>query len=1179
MRIGLLGGVRVATEDGEPVDIGSAKSQTVLAALALSPGTPLPVSRLVELVWGDAPPRTADKTLQWHVAQLRKSLGPDMIVRVGAAYRLEVAPDAVDVTRFRRCLREGDLDGALAQWGGTPLAGLDAPGLAAAVAGLTEQWLSAVEADLERRVESEPREVIGSLAELAERHPLREGLWALLMTALYRVGRQADALAAYQRARHQLVTQLGVEPGPGLRELESRILDHDERLRGPAVPEHAPPRRPNGTVTFGFAQVAGLATPRVATARLEQLIRAAADRHDGYVFAVGTESVGVAFHRADDAAAWATRLQRSAADERWHDDVEPGARMDQRAGGSGEAASGFGVELGVRIGLHTGESEEEVAAVSVESGVQVGLHTGGAEAGVGAESGVRVGLHAGGSGEPGVRVGLHTGQSEEVGAGYGGAAVQVAVGIAAAGCGGQILASGATAGLLERGDLRDLGWFHLEGDLRIVQIGEGEYPPIRLPGIRQGHLPLGVGRLFGRDGDMPVVAEALERSRVVTLVGPGGIGKTQLALAAAHAASGHRGWDAWLVELAEITSPEDVPRAVADALGVAQRPGHTLTQSIVAALRSRPALLVIDNCEHVLDGAAGLVQAVVAGCPQVRVLATARERLAVQDEQVLVVGPLDPTAGAELFHARALAADRTYDAREHHRHVEEICRRLDGIPLAIELAAARTISHRPVDLVARLDDRLRLTGGRRTGAARHRTLRAAIQWSYDLLTEAEQTLFQRLSVFTAPFDLGAAQAVADDQEVDDLLGDLVARSIVTVDFGPYGRRFRLLEPVRQFAAEHLRERGHADLAAGLHARWCLREVTHIHGLLTGPGEIEGVARLGELWANLRAAVTWACADGDPRLADALIRPIVTELPLRGRQELGGWAENLLAATSAEDQDLRAFWLVWVAERHTQNANPAGFRQVADQYGEPRRALSRYAHAYATGDGEGLLRCLPDAVAELRRQGEQDLAAFLEMTSAGTLLGIGRFEQVDTSVSALADRYRINGPPTLLHWALQTLGYSASFQGRQDEADRCFDEAARVDIPLGTLSANKATEARSVFRRGDRPRAFRLLRSHIDELIETDNVIAASVVCIEFINMMAAIDRLAEAARMLGYLEAVNDFGALAVRTLVSEAAAKVAASGRQGSEPGHHIDDRAALGYMRDVLVELTQSGTSRACS
>lgn len=951
MRIGLLGGVSVATDDGEPVDIGSAKSQTVLAALALSAGTPLPVSRLVELVWGDAPPRTARKTLQWHVARLRKGLGSGAIVRVGAAYRLDVAPDAVDVVRFQRHCGDGDFGAALAQWGGTPLAGLEAPGLAAAVAGLTEQWLSAVEADLERRVESDPREIVGSLAELAERHPLRENVWALLMTALYRVGRQADALAAFRRVRHHLITQLGVEPGPGLRELESRILDHDERLRGAAAPEPGRIRRPSGTVALGLTRVA---------------------------------------HQ----------------------------------------------------------------------------------------------------------------------------------------------------------------------------------------------LPRGVGRLIGRDAELRAVIDALAGSPVVTLVGPGGIGKTQLALAAARTVAAGHGWDAWLIDLAEIASPSDVPRAVADALGGAQRPGRTLTQSIVAALLARPALLLIDNCEHVLDGAAALAQAIVAGCPRVCVLATSRERLGVGDEQVLPVQRLDTAAGAELFHARALAADPTYEARAHHHHVEEICRRLDGIPLAIELAAARMVSHRPVDLVARLGDRLRVTGGRRTGAARHRTVRAAIQWSYDLLTPAEQALFQELCAFNGPFDLGAAEAVAQGQDVDGLLGSLVERSMVTVDTGPFGRRFRLLETMRQFAAEHLRAHARTDLVAERHARWCLREVTHIHRLLTGPSEIEGVARLAELWANLRAAVAWACTAADPRLADALVRPLVTELPLRGRQEIGGWAEHILAVTSADDRDLRAFWLVWVAERYTQNANPAGYRDVADRYGEPVRPLSRYADAYAGGAGEDLWRCLPDAVADLRRQDERYLAAFLDMTSAGTLLGIGRFEQVDTSIAALADRYRVDGPPTLLHWALQTLAYSASFQGRHGDANRYFDEAARVDLPAGTLSANKTTEARSAFRRGERPLAFLLLRSHIDELIDTGNVIAASVVCIEFINMMAAIDRTAEAAHMLTYLGAANDFGALAARTLVAEAANKIAAAVRHGADAtpasARHIDDRAALVYMRDVLAELARPDPPR---
>ncbi|MFC0111426.1 BTAD domain-containing putative transcriptional regulator [Kibdelosporangium aridum] len=897
VRIGLLGGVRVTSDDGEPVDIGSAKSQAVLAALALSPGTSVTVSRLVELVWADEPPQTAHKALQWHIAQLRKGLGSEAIVRVGAAYRLDVAADAVDVARFQRHFRDGDFSAALAEWGGTPLAGLDAPGLAAAVAGLTEQWLNAVEADLERRVGNDPRGVIGSLAELAERYPLRENVWALLMTALYRVDRQADALAAFRQARHHLVTELGVEPGPTLRELESRILDQDTRLRERAA-------------------------------------------HEGYV-------------------------------------------------------------------------------------------------------------------------------------------------------------------------------------------------------------PRRVGPLFGRDEDLQAIADALARSAVVTLVGPGGIGKTQLALAAA-ADHGQ------LIELAEITSPADVPRAVADALGVAQRQGRTLTQSIVAAFRSRSALLVVDNCEHVIDGAAELIRAVVSGCPQVHVLATSRERLSLAAEQVLAVGPLDLHAGAELFNARATAADRTYDAAAHRDHVTEICRQLDGIPLAIELAAARTISHQPADLVARLNDRLRATGSRRTGAARHRTLRAAIQWSYDLLTPAEQTLFQQLSVFSAPFDLSAAEAVADGP--DGLISALVERSVITVDNGPFGRRFRLLEPMRQFAAEHLRDR---DVIAERHARWCVSEVTHIHRLLTGPDEIEGVARLAELWPNLRAAVTWT---RDVGLADALVRPIVTELPLRGRQEIGVWAEHILAMTS--DADVRAFWLVWVAERYTQNANPTGYREVAEQYGTDR-PLSRYADAYARGDGEALWQCLPDAVASLH---SDDLAAFLEMTSAGILLGTGRFEQVDKSVTVLADRYRVHGPPTLLHWALQTLGYCASFQGRAEDADRYFDEASRVSLPAGTLSANKSTEARSAFRRGEQQRAFQLLRSHIDELIDTDNVVAASIVCIEFITMMAKIDRITEAAHMLRYLKAVNEFGALAARTLVAEAATRIA---EHSADTTPAVDDRAALAYMRDVLVEL----------
>ena len=343
-----------------------------------------------------------------------------------------------------------------------------------------------------------------------------------------------------------------------------------------------------------------------------------------------------------------------------------------------------------------------------------------------------------------------------------------------------------------------------------------------------------------------------------------------------------------------------MPRAVASVLDVKESLGRTLTESIVTALQSRRALLVLDNCEHVIDGAAELAQAVAEGCPNVRILATSREGLGLRDEQLVVVAPLDPAGpGVELFNERASAASRTFDPSASRDDVEEICRRLDGVPLAIELAAARTGNLSPADLVERLDDRLRLlTGGRRASVERHRTLRATIQWSFDLLTPPQQAMFRCLSIFAGTFDRAAAAAIVADADldlvdVDDLIGDLVDRSMLIVESGPFGRRFRLLETMRQFGAEHLSETGTTDVIASRHAQWCLDEVTHIRELLAGPTEIEGVARLDELWSNLRVAVDWACATEDRRLAHALVAPVAAEVYLRSRSEIGDWAERIL----------------------------------------------------------------------------------------------------------------------------------------------------------------------------------------------------------------------------------------------------------------------------------------------
>ena len=1116
VQIRLFGGVGAATEDGDPVDVGPAKCQAVLAVLALSPGSAVPVSRIVGLVWGDDPPRTADKTLQSYVTRLRKALGPDSIVRTGVAYRLDVTAASVDVVRFQRLLGVNDTEAALAEWTGTPLAGLGAEGLTATVDGLVEQYLGAVETDLGRRIEADAHAVIGSLTELTATYPFREGLWALLMTALYRVGRQADALAAYRRAREQLVEGLGVDPGPRLRELETLILGQDEQLGVDRSPMGSALDLPSGTVTFAFSDVedstrlwaAHRRAMAEAMARHDDLVAAAVDRYGGYVFATGGDSFGVAFHRASDAAAWASELQAAMSSERWPGDVE----------------------IRVRIGLHTGETAER-------------------------------------------------------GKGYFGPAVIVAARLAAAGHGGQTLVSAVTSALLGGGDLRDLGTFRLEGvvaEQRILQLGDGEHPSLRTDDSRRGNLPRRLGRLIGRDGDLEIIHDALAQFPIVTLLGPGGIGKTRLALAAAQQADTDAGGGAWLVELAGTGSSSAVPLAVASVLHVQECLGRTLTESIVTALRPRRALLVLDNCEHVIDGAADLAHAVAEGCPNVRVLATSREGLGVRDEQLVAVAPLSPAGhGVELFNERALAASRTFDPAANRDAVEEICCRLNGVPLAIELAAARTRNLSLADLVERLDDHLRLlTGGRRDSVERHRTLRATIQWSYDLLTPPQQAMFRRLSIFVGPFDRVAAETVVADADLDlvivdvdiaDLLDDLVDRSMLIVESGPFGRRFRLLETIRQFGAEHLSETGNTDLIASRHAQWCLDEVTRIRGLLAGTAEIQGVVRLDELWPNLRAAVDWACTTDDRRLARALVGPIAPEVYLRNRSEVGDWAERILAVTPPDDEEMIVFGLTWAARRCMRKMDIDGYVRLVGRYGEPDDPMIRYARGFLYDDYTLMAESAPRALAELRGRGEHYVADLFEIAAMGlTLLMTGQLKEHDALVTSLAERYRTQGPPTCLQWALTFLGTSASVQGRHQDAWQFFKNAAGVDVPDRTNTLKNPLEAREALRRGEPSRAFVVLRSYIDDLLDNDNMYVAELACIEFISMMVKVDRLPEAARILGFLNSTGSLDVPALRSLVTGDAARIAADSDHDADHertvGADLDDRGALTYMRDAL-------------
>ena len=460
----------------------------------------------------------------------------------------------------------------------------------------------------------------------------------------------------------------------------------------------------------------------------------------------------------------------------------------------------------------------------------------------------------------------------------------------------------------------------------------------------------------------------------------------------------------------------------------------------MAELQSRPTLLILDNCEHVIDGASELATAIAQGCPMVRVLATSREALGIDDEQLLPVAPLDPVGpAAELFNERARAVCVTFDAAASRVDVEEICRRLDGIPLAIELAAARSRTLSPQDLVARLGDRLHLlTGGHRNSADATGRCAPPSGGPMSCLLRLNRSFFGGCrsspgrSTLRPPRGLPKRLRRSLMVQVWRLsmtcLGELVERSMLLVESGRFGRRFRLLETIREFAAEQLAAGDDSFLIAGRHAQWCLDQVIRIHRLLIGPSEAEGVARLGELLPNLRSGFDWACAAGGRELADALVRPVVGEINLRQQTEISDWAERILALTPPADTDNVAFWLVCVTYRCRQSGDHDRYERLVHRYGDPNHPLVRYTRAYFYGDG--LTRHAPGAVAWFRRHGE-DYSAELAETGgvAAGLMNSGRFPELDDYASTLAARYRAQGPPTLLYVASEHARLLRTVTGR------------------------------------------------------------------------------------------------------------------------------------------------------
>jgi predicted ATPase/class 3 adenylate cyclase len=563
-----------------------------------------------------------------------------------------------------------------------------------------------------------------------------------------------------------------------------------------------------------------------------------------------------------------------------------------------------------------------------------------------------------------VRIGIHSGAAELRGGDYFGSVVNRAARLEAVAHGGQIVCSQATADLVRDSlpasvELVDLG-DHTLRDLarreRVFQVAHPdlarEFAPLASLDAFGGNLPVHVTSFVGREEDVARIVAMLDEVSLVTLIGTGGVGKTRLAVQVAAEVMPRFADGAWFCELAAADDGDAMAQVIAANLGCRQRQGLSLADSIVQFVKVRELLLVLDNCEHLLDDAGALADAVLRVCPRVRVLATSREALDVAGERVVRVWSLEapPAAasGEELVQSAAveLFADRcadvgvelTWDAPQWAA-VGEICRRVDGIPLAIELAAARTPSMSPVDIAAHLDERFRLLTGKRRGRVeRHQTLRATVEWSYQLLDSDGRVVFDRLGVFAGSFDGPAATAVAcgddlDAWEVTEALSSLIAKSMLSAETGPDGTsRYAMNETLRQFARERLEETGDAD-------RWRRRHAEHYAAFavtagrgVKSPDEILWIARVHAELDELRAAVGWALDREDPADRELAVR-IVAALAWHGQFDHTTGLDALAAqaATTAEEchPELRSPALALASYYEFNQGRPERARALAD----------------------------------------------------------------------------------------------------------------------------------------------------------------------------------------------------------------------------------------------------------
>jgi predicted ATPase/DNA-binding SARP family transcriptional activator len=910
VKFGILGPVE-AWLDGERLTVGGPRQLALFAFLVLHANRAVSSDELIEGVWG-ADRSGAAKRLSVAIARLRRALEPldreggPVLRTVRGGYMLSVSADEVDAWQFDELMRAGLdaldagqaaragglLRAALALWRGPALADVGFEDFAQAeIRRLEELRLVALEARIDADLQlGEDAGLIGELAALVARYPTREHVASQLMLALYRSERQAEALEVYQRTRTHLNGELGLEPGPALRALQAQILEQT-----PAINQN-------------LREIEGTRRERPMAGDAVTMVIAEIDtspplKETGELYGEVVGELRELLRRV-----WGRRA---------------GAQVAERGDGL------LAVFASPQVALEAALEARDAPATAAWPG----------------------------EGEVRLRIGVHTGRLRISGGVYWGEGIHYAVRVAGAAHGGQVLVSGVTAALVPDAALVDLGEHRLNDfavPRRLFGLGVGSHRVPRTGDPLRSNLPSVHGELIGRDGERAELVATLRagESRLVTITGSGGSGKTSLALAVAEVIIDVLADGAFFVALAQVTGPGAVAAAIAAPLGIHLPDCGDQAQALGLSLSDRELLLVLDNFEHLLD-AAPLIAELLAGAPQLRVMVTSQAPLRVRGERALALGPLEvPQAddqasvaaapASRLLVERARQADPSFElTADNAGSVARLCRALGGLPLAIELAAARLTLLSPIELLARLDEGIEAIGrGPRDLPARQRGLRAALDWTHDLLNENQARLLRNLGAFAGPVSLERIERVCGGGvDLLEALARLVDLSLVT---RAGDGRFVLHAGVREYAREKLTAAAAGQELARRHCE-VFSEAAEIWGsrFLFDVVEVQSAVLREE--ADIGQALTWA-AVADPECFARLAGGASMSLLFAAR--LPPWTEAIEQALArAEIAAKPRTWLLLAAslaafqrqDVHLARARLASTVVAAEQAADPRLA--------------------------------------------------------------------------------------------------------------------------------------------------------------------------------------------------------------------------------------------------